>query len=101
MNQQQYQAEVMDELRQIEEAAQRFFSQADSFIARQKENDAMRRARIERDVADGLHDAAYADFVMNRHCGEWPPIGNGDTLTLVMESGRYFDSFCDYLEGKK
>lgn len=37
MTQQQFQAEVMDELLQIEEAAKRFFSQADAFIAKQKQ----------------------------------------------------------------
>lgn len=89
MNQQQFQAEVMDELRESMENAQ----------ACVQMNKDMRRAHIEYEVSEGDHDAEYADFIMQRSAGE-VLVCNGDDLIRVMESGRYFDSFCDYMESK-
>lgn len=65
-----------------------------------QDTDLMRRAKIEREVEDGKHDTQYAEFIMDRSAGE-RIICNGDTLIEAMESGDYFDSFCDYLESKK
>ena len=61
---------------------------------------AMRRARIEFEIQEGDYDSEYADFIMERSKGEHL-CGNGDQLIRLIESGTYFDSFCDYLEGKQ
>lgn len=61
----------------------------------------MRRAQIEYEVSEGDHDAEYADFILREASADGVPIGNGDVLTDLMECGRYFDGFCDYLESKK
>lgn len=68
-------------------------------VAAQEEYMLMRRAKIESDVSDGMYDAEYADFIMERSKGE-RIISNGDMLIDAMESGDYFESFCDYLENK-
>ena len=59
----------------------------------------MRRAQIEDKVSNGDYDAEYAAFIIEKSAGE-RIICNGDTLIAAMESGYYFDRFCDYLEDK-
>jgi hypothetical protein len=56
----------------------------------------MRRAQIEQDVTDGKHDSAYWEFVTDKGAGEIPLHEEG--IFAAIEDGRYFESFCDYLE---
>ena len=71
-------------------------------MSQQQYNDTvlMRRAKLEYEVSEGDYDAEYADFIMEHSAGE-RIVCNGDTLIAAMESGDYFDRFCDYLEEKK
>jgi pyrimidine operon attenuation protein/uracil phosphoribosyltransferase len=57
----------------------------------------MRRAQIEHEVDQGKHDQAYWEFVVDRGAGEIPL--HEDAIAEAIESGNYFESFVDYLEG--
>jgi hypothetical protein len=70
MNAQQYQAEVMDELKQ--------------------------RMIIENDAENGKYDKEYAAYLMDNIDIEMP-ICNGVMLIAAMESGYLWNEFIDYL----
>jgi hypothetical protein len=70
MNAQQYQAEVMDELKQ--------------------------RMIIENEAENGKYDDEYAEFVM-AYKDVNNPIFNGDMLIAAMENGYLWNDFIDYL----
>jgi len=54
------------------------------------------RELIENDVANGVYDNQYAQFIIE-NCGGDRIICNGSTLTEAQESGYLLDAFVDSL----
>ena len=58
----------------------------------------MNRAQIEEEVQEGKHDSSYWEFVVDVGAGEIAM--HEEAIFAAIEGGRYFEAFCDYLEGE-